>query len=44
MGIFDPSDEDQREEKKPRHLQDFIVVYIVVGMLALYLLLEWLVF
>lgn len=44
MGILDPSEEDQREEKKPRHFQDFIVVYVVLGMVLIYFLLEWLVF
>lgn len=44
MGIFDPSEEDKREEKKPRHWQDFIVVFVVLGMVLIYLLLEWLVF
>lgn len=44
MGLFDPTDEDNRTDKKPRHWQDFIVVFVVVGMLFLYILLEWLVF
>lgn len=40
MGLLDPSDEDMREEKKPRFLQDFAVVFVVLGMALIYLLLE----
>lgn len=29
-----------REEKKPRFLQDFAVVFVVLGMALIYLLLE----
>ncbi|MEM0999131.1 MAG: hypothetical protein AAGN35_18900 [Bacteroidota bacterium] len=43
MGLFDPSKEDHNEHKKPRHWQDFIVVFVVLGMVLIYLLLEWLV-
>ena len=44
MGLFDPSKEDLNEDKKPRHWQDFIVVFVVLGMVVIYLVLEWLVF
>lgn len=41
---MDPSDDDQRQEKKPRFLQDFAVVFIFLGAALIYLILEWLVF
>lgn len=40
MGIFDPSKEDNREEKKPRFLQDLAVVFVVLGLALVYLILE----
>jgi hypothetical protein len=44
MGWLDPSDEDLKEDRKPRFLQDFAVVFIVVGMFLIYLILELFVF
>jgi hypothetical protein len=44
MGWLDPSDEDLKEDRKPRFLQDFAVVFIVAGMFLIYLILELLVF
>ncbi|MEM7035517.1 MAG: hypothetical protein AAF570_00980 [Bacteroidota bacterium] len=40
MSLLDPSEEDKRVEKKPRFLQDFAVVFVVLGMLLIYVLLE----
>lgn len=40
MGLLDPSDEDRREEKKPRFRQDLITTAVIVGMLLIYLILE----
>lgn len=40
MGLLDPSEEDQREEKKPRFLQDFAVLIVVGLAVLIYLLLE----
>lgn len=40
MGLFDPSKEDLREEKKPRFRQDLVTVVVILGMLLVYLLLE----
>ena len=31
MGLLDPSNEDQEIEKKPRFLQDFIVLILILG-------------
>lgn len=44
MGLLDPSEDDQRREKKPRFLQDLAVVIIFLAAGLIYLLLEWLVF
>jgi hypothetical protein len=44
MGILDPSKEDQRDEKKPRFLQDIAVVLVVVALLLIYAVLEIFVF
>jgi hypothetical protein len=44
MGLMDPSEEDQNEERKPRHLQDFAVVFVFLAAGLVYLILEWLVF
>jgi hypothetical protein len=40
MGLMDPSEDDMKEDRKPRFLQDFAVVFIVVGMFLIYLILE----
>jgi hypothetical protein len=44
MGLMDPSEDDQRREKKPRFLQDMAVVFIFLAAALIYALLEWLVF
>jgi hypothetical protein len=44
MGLLDPSEDDQNQDKKPRFLQDFAVVIILVGAFLLYFILDWLVF
>lgn len=44
MGLFDPSKEDLREDRKPRFLQDISVVLVVVGLLLVYAILEIFVF
>jgi len=42
MGLFDPSESDNEDKKKPRFRQDLMVLYIVLGGVILYLLIEWL--
>jgi hypothetical protein len=44
MGLLDPSKEDKSEERKPRFLQDLAVVFVVVGLLLVYVILEIFVF
>jgi|GEM_PF-2952487 hypothetical protein len=44
MGLWDPSKEDEREEKKPRFLQDIAVALVVLGLFLIYLVLEIFVF
>lgn len=40
MGLLDPSDEDLKEEKKPRFRQDLVTAAVILGMLLIYLILE----
>jgi hypothetical protein len=44
MGLLDPSEDDLKEDRKPRFLQDFAVVFVVLGMFLVYLILELFVF
>ncbi|MFM2375357.1 MAG: hypothetical protein RLZZ165_454 [Bacteroidota bacterium] len=44
MGLMDPSEDDQRDEKKPRFAQEFAYIIVFVAAAAIYGLLEWLVF
>lgn len=44
MSLLDPSEDDEKDEKKPRFLQDFAVVIIFLAAILIYFILDWLVF
>ncbi len=44
MSLLEPSEDDKKKEKKPRFLQDLAVVFIFLGAILIYFILDWLVF